>query len=178
MNADPNEGDGRIKFTSKQRPTNSLLSGILQSNQPAPAPVPQEPTPTPAPVQAQPQTYAPLPTLLRGQTKAMPITSGGMQEDDGSQAIKFKGKLKVDYKETSADKKRRDAEEESRKEQQAIIAMHSKKAASNADGHAKTTDGHAKSDGHDKAPEEKQGRGAFDSTVFGRKKKDSPSKVN
>lgn len=130
-----------MKFTSTKKPTNSLLSGILQSNQPAP------------------QEAAPAP-IKPAQVQTKPI-----EEDDGNHVIKFKGKLKVDYKETSADRRRKENEEEAKKEREAILAMHGKLNKKPEESVKTTTD---------TPPTEKQGRGAFDMSAMTRKKKDAP----
>jgi hypothetical protein len=135
--------DGRIKLSnSKGIKTNSLLAGVINTNPtPVTAPQPAKEIPAPAPV------HTPSPVEKTA--------------DEGLQPMRFKGKLKVDLQETSADKKRKEVEEEARKEAEQLLKFSNKKADEKKDFKDREEDG------------KHNGKGGFQTTTLTRKKKET-----
>lgn len=140
LNQEP-EGDGRIKLKNSKGVTNSVLTAKPL------APL-QAPVPAPAPVEKPVQTGglgSSLANAFNGE--------GGV--------IKLKGKCKVEYKETSAEKKQREAEEEVLKKELEKRKADKERAAANFD-KKKTVDGkphqHDHKDGLHKETHHKDGQ--------------------
>lgn len=91
----------------------------------APVSTPTTVTPTPQPVEETGpirfKNAKAKNSLLQVFDETKPVEPVQKPVEEGAAPIKFKGKLKVEYKETSAERKQREAEEEARKQSSGII---------------------------------------------------------